>query len=78
MKFDKLNDVYYIKFEGLDLRSKKEVMASLAINFLGEQGGLAVDFHTLMEHIYHSTTWSDTIAKLYELYKLKISTISQG
>ena len=77
-KFGNLNDSDSIKFGGLGLRSKREVIAWLAINSPRERGGLVVDFHTLMEHIHHSTTGSDAIAKLNGLYKLKIGTISQG
>ena len=77
-KFDNLNDSDSIKFGGMGLRSKREVIVWLAINSPRERGGLIVDFHTLMEHIYHSTTGSDAITKLNGLYKLKIGTISQG
>jgi len=77
-KFDNLNDSDSIKFGGMGLRSKREVITWLAINSPRERGGLVVDFHTLMEHIHHSTTGSDAIAKLNGLYKLKIGTISQG
>ena len=63
-KFDNLNDSESIKFGGLSLRSKKEVVAWLSINAPHERGGLVVDFHTLMEHVHHSINGTDAIAKL--------------
>ena len=63
-KFDNLNDSDSIKFGGLGLRSKRIVIAWLAINSPRERGGFIVDFHMIMEHIRHVTTGSDAIAKL--------------
>ena len=75
---DNLSDSNSIKFGGLGLRSKKEVISWLAMHSPGERGGLVMDFHTLMEHVHTTITGQDMILKLNSLYKLKIETISQG
>ena len=75
---DSLIDSESIKFSDLGLRSKKEVITWLALIYLGERGGLVIDFHTLMEHVYNTITGQDMIQRLNSLYKLKIETIYQG
>ena len=68
---DSLNDSDSIKFGGLDLRSKKEVISWLALNSPGERGGLVIDFHTLMEHVHSTITSQHGIQRLNYLYKSK-------
>ena len=75
---DSLNYSDSIKFCGLNLRSKKEVIAWLALNSPGERGSLVIYFHTYMAHVHNNTTGQDVIQRHNSLYKLKIETISQG
>ena len=40
--------------------------------------GYIIDFHTMMEHIHHSITGVDSLKQLQNVYKLKLTTISEA
>ena len=67
-----------IKFHGLDFTSKDQADAWLELHSPQGDFGFLVDFHTLMEHVHHSITGVDSLKQLQNVYKLKLSTISES
>ena len=57
---------------------KGEADAWLDINSQNKNFGLLIDFHTLMEHVHHAITGVDALKQLQNVYKLKLSTISEA
>jgi hypothetical protein len=66
-----------ISFQGLGFSNAEEAYSWLEMNG-PKEFGLMVDFHTVLEHVYQSSTNSDTLSRLQTLYKLKISTLTEG
>ena len=67
-----------IKFHNLGFPSKFESDAWFEIHSPEGTFGLIVDFHTLMEHLYHAITGVDAMKQLQNVYKLKMKTISEA
>ena len=58
--------------------SKKDAYAWLETNAPGGNLGFIVHVYNLMEHIHHSITGMDALKQLQNVYKLKLSTISEA
>ena len=67
-----------INFHNLGFPSKVESDAWLDLHALGGNFGFLVDFHTLLEHIFHAISGMDALKQLQTVYKLKLSTISDA
>ena len=67
-----------VKFHNLDFTSKEQSDAWLELHAPDGNFGLLIDFHTLMEHIFHSITGVDSLKQLQNVYKLKLKTLSEA
>ena len=67
-----------IKFHNMGFHSKRDSDAWLELHVPGGSFGFIIDFHTLMEHIHHSITGVDALKQLHNVYKLKLSTLSEA
>ena len=67
-----------VSFNTMGFQSNSESNAWLELNALKEQFGFVVDFHTVMEHIRHQITGTDSLLNLGKLYKLKLKIMSES
>ena len=67
-----------INFNNMGFRSKKDSDAWIETHTPGGNFGFVVDFHSMMEHINHNITGVDALKQLQNVYKLKLSTLSEA
>ena len=67
-----------INFNNMGFRSKKDSDAWIETYTPGGNFDFLVDFHTMMEHINHNITGVDALKQLQNVYKLKLSTLSEA
>ena len=73
-----IQDSESIKFNGLGFSGKPEADAWLNLSSPNGTFGLIVDYHILMEHIHYAISGVDAMKQLQNVYKLKMSTISEA
>jgi len=71
-------DAEAIKFGQLGFRSSKESDAWVITHHPGEDFGLLVDFHLVMEHVYVQMTGQKLISNLEKIYKMALRNNNQA
>jgi len=67
-----------IKFGKLGIRSSKEMDAWMEINHPGQNFGLLVDFHLVMEHVQVQITGQKLISNFEKIYKMSLDSNNQA
>ena len=67
-----------IRFHNLNFTLKDQADAWLETHAPHGNFGFIIDFHTLLEHIHHAINGVDSLRQLQNVYKLKLSTISES
>jgi len=71
-------DSTVIKFGQLGLRSQQDCTAWLQLHHPGNEFGLLVDFHLVMEHIYVQINGQKLLANLEKIYKMDLRSNNQA
>jgi hypothetical protein len=67
-----------IKFSGLGFTKPPDANSWLEKELPHHPAGLIVDAHMVFEHVFYNMDNTDTLARLQQCYKIKVTTIADG
>ena len=72
------NDKEFVRYHNLGFTNFTEAQAWITLKGRGTHFGLIVDFHTVMENVFNLITGQDILAKMYNVFKIKLCNMSQA